>query len=98
MICPTCGLPKVICVCKTFELENTRVIIKGEVRKWGKEVTIIEGLPEHRLKEFAKLLKKGLSCGGSYKDGYVILQGDHKYLVEKILIKNGINKDSIEIR
>ncbi|MEM3495588.1 MAG: stress response translation initiation inhibitor YciH, partial [Nitrososphaerota archaeon] len=58
-ICPVCGLPKSICVCRTISREQQRIKVKLETRKWGRPVTIIEGLDGDRneLEQLAKKLK-----------------------------------------
>lgn len=98
-ICPVCGLPKSICVCKTIDREQQRIKIKLETRKWGKPVTIIEGLNGERedLHELAKKLKSLCASGGTVKNGAIILQGDHRMKVKEILVSMGHSEENIEI-
>jgi len=62
-------------------------------RRKGKSVTLIEGYvgePED-LKELSKHLKKSCGAGGSAKDGEIVVQGEFKDKVAKILIAMGYN-------
>jgi translation initiation factor 1 len=45
-ICPKCGLPKDLCICDILEKEAQQQKIKifTETRKFGKIVTIVEGI------------------------------------------------------
>ncbi len=98
-ICPVCGLPKDLCICETIARETQRIKIYVEKRKFGKTMTIIEGIDEKSIdvKKLLKTLKKSLACGGTYKNGKIELQGDHKLRVKKILIKEGFPESSIVI-
>ncbi len=98
-ICPVCGLPKDLCICETIARETQRIKIYVEKRKFGKTMTIIEGIDEKSIdvKKLLKSLKKSLACGGTYKNGKIELQGDHKLRVKKILIKEGFPESSIVI-
>ena len=69
-------------------------------RKFGKFVTIIEGLDEKQvnIKDLAKKLKSELACGGTSKDGRIELQGHHKHRVKDVLIGLGFSPEMIDTR
>jgi len=97
-ICQVCGLPKEICACQAIEKETTAQIhIHATKKRFNKLVTIVEGLAENELVEVAKGLKRKLACGGSHKDGVVILQGDHISKVREFLVSMGYPKEAIRI-
>ncbi|RLI01804.1 stress response translation initiation inhibitor YciH [Candidatus Bathyarchaeota archaeon] len=96
-ICPVCGLPKEICVCGEVAKEQQQIIIKVSKRRYGKEVTLIEGIDgnEINLKELIKYLKSKLACGGTIKNGVIELQGNHIQKVKELLVKKGFNPERI---
>jgi len=98
-ICPICGLPKDLCICGTLKLEETRIKVRKEIRRFNKPVTIIEGINEkdHDLEKIAKKLKSWLACGGTVKDGKIILMGDHKDRIVEYLEKLGFSRERIEV-
>jgi translation initiation factor 1 len=97
-ICPNCGLPKDICVCETIAKEKESIKVFTEKGRYGKEVTVINGLSKDvDVKNVAKELKHKLACGGTIKDGTVQLQGNHAYKVKHILVKMGFPEDQIEV-
>ncbi len=59
--------------------------------KGGKESTVVKGFigAESRLAELAKLLKSKCAAGGNAKDGVIIIQGDHRDKVLKMLVEMG---------
>ena len=59
--------------------------------KGGKESTVVKGYmgSGERLDELAKLLKNKCAAGGSAKDGVIIVQGDHREKVLKLLVELG---------
>ncbi len=90
-ICATCGLPKELCVCEDLGRETTLLTVDLDTRRYGKAVTVVRGL-ESRPDEAAKLareLKKGLATGGSGKDGLIVLQGDRRKDVVRLLQQKG---------
>ena len=99
-ICKTCGLPTELCMCKSLARdEQTSIRVFIEKRKWGREVTVIDGLSkEIDLRSLSKRLKKKLATGGTTKDGRIELQGNFLRLVAPILIDEGFPESSIELR
>ncbi len=81
------GLPPELC--EQLTREQQVIKIRLDRRKFGKEVTIIEGLMDSkdRLKQLAKKLKSKLATGGTVKDGRIELQGDHRHRVREILVE-----------
>jgi translation initiation factor 1 len=97
-ICPRCGLPKELCVCDILDREASKKIkIYTAKRKFDKFVTVVEGMAGDELEKTAKELKRILACGGTYKDGFIELQGNHKEEVKKALMELGYSEDSIDV-
>jgi len=86
-ICPKCGLPKEICVCEEIAREQQIVEIKIDKRRYGKTMTIIEGIDASTidLKSLVSKLKSICASGGTVKDGKIELQGDHRNKVKEYL-------------
>jgi translation initiation factor 1 len=97
-ICPKCGLPQDLCVCETIAKEEQRIRIRKEKKRYGKLMTIVEGLDKSTIdiKDVAKKLKSKLACGGTVKDSTIELQGDHVAKVKGELVKLGFNPDTID--
>lgn len=57
----------------------------------GKPVTLIEGFEgsDEDLKQISKKIKATLGIGGSEKDGVIIIQGDNRDKIMKILHEMG---------
>jgi len=98
-ICAVCGLPKDLCVCGTISMEQQLIKVRLETRKWGKNTTIIEGIDSRSvdLIQLASKLKTICACGGAAKDAQIILQGDHRDKVKKLLVQQGFSESSIEL-
>ncbi len=97
-ICSKCGLPKEICACEALEREGAkRIKIYSTKKKFGKLVTIVEGLDEGELDKITKELKRTLACGGSSKEGVIVLQGEHRDKTKQLLTKMGYLGDSIDV-
>ena len=95
-ICPKCGLPKELCVCGVIEQETQKVQVSVEKRRFGKNITLITGITNN-AKDITSQLKSKLACGGTFKNGHIELQGDHKTRLKDILLKLGYAEDQIEI-
>ena len=99
-ICPTCGLPSDICVCEEIGKEQQRIRVRLETRKWGKAVTIVDGISEKEanLSRLAQRLKAFCACGGTSKNDEIILQGDHRDKVRIYLIREGYPEKNVEVQ
>ena len=53
----------------------------------GKPVSLVKNLAlsENDLKTLAKTLKRACSCGGTVKDGMILIQGDHRQKMKQVL-------------
>ncbi|MEM3399669.1 MAG: stress response translation initiation inhibitor YciH [Candidatus Micrarchaeia archaeon] len=97
-ICPKCGLPQDICACEALEREETqRVKVYTTKKKFGKLVTVVEGIDKHDIDKITKELKRKLACGGTVKEGMVILQGDHKEKMKSLLVAMGYPEERISV-
>lgn len=98
-ICPKCGLPRDICACQSIEKQTTQHIkVYTEQKRFKKLVTIVQGLTGDALKETAKSLKHKLACGGSHKNGIIVLQGEHKEKTREILVSLGYPAEMITVK
>ncbi len=90
-ICPVCGLPEELCMCEEIAREQQQIKIYSMKRRYGKIVTIIEGIDsgDIDLDDLARKLKTRCAAGGTVKDGKIELQGEHKKKVEKVLKEMG---------
>ena len=85
-ICKSCGLPGELCVCEEIAREQQDIRIWVTKRRYGKVVTIIEGIDtDIDIENLAKKLKTKCASGGTVKDGNIELQGDHKKKVAEAL-------------
>lgn len=97
-ICPNCGLPKDICACETIAREEEKIRVSSTRKRFGKKVTLIEGISRDvDSKGILKELKTMLACGGTMKDDVIELQGDHRRRIKEILVKLGFPGDKIEV-
>ena len=97
---PLTGLPKDLGVWENIAKGDQRITIREEKRKFGKVITVIEGInrKEIDIKDIAKKLKSKFACGGTAYKNIIELQGSHASKVKDELIKLGFNPESIEIR
>lgn len=68
-------------------------------KRYGKNITVIKGIDTSKIdiRDLIKKLKSKLACGGTYKNDEIELQGDHRQRVKEILIKEGFQKDTVEV-
>ena len=87
VICKKCGLPDDLCACGELDKEDTRIVVRLETRRFSKTTTMIEGIDPKLsdIQRIVKELKSRFACGGTAKDGFIMLQGDHKEDVKDIL-------------
>ena len=99
VICNTCGLPDDLCACGDLDKDSAHIIIRLETRRFKKKGTMIEGLDPkiNNLENVAKELKSKYACGGTAKEGYVFLQGDHRDTIKETLVDLGFAEDTIEL-
>jgi translation initiation factor 1 len=59
-------------------------------------VTVVEGInsSDIDMADLARKLKTRCAAGGTYKDGRIELQGDHKKKVREVLEELGFSVDS----
>jgi translation initiation factor 1 len=50
------------------------------------------------IQRIIKELKSRFACGGTAKDGFIMLQGDHRDDVKGYLVKLGFNDAAIEVQ
>ena len=96
-VCLKCGLPKSLCVCKVIETEAKLIKIYTAERRFRKPTTIIDGIDKNSAKSIAKELKRKLACGGTFKEGKIELQGNHKARVKELLKEIGFDEKQIEV-
>jgi translation initiation factor 1 len=99
-ICNICGLPKELCVCEIIAKESQKITAKVISKKFGKKYTVVEGIDDKQInmKDVTKKLKSILACGGTTKEGYIELQGDHLNKIRKALIDLGFAAETIDIK
>ena len=83
---------------KEIEKEEAAIVITKDIRKYRKPVTVISGLQERKdLKDITKQLKTKIGTGGTFKEGQIILQGDHRETAKTLLTQMGFKEEAIEV-
>jgi translation initiation factor 1 len=85
-------------VCESLSQENQRITISNDKRKWGRIVTVVTfngEMPD--LKKMLKKAKTYCASGGTVRENQIEIQGEHKNKIRKLLIKEGIPIENIEI-
>ena len=85
-------------ILRELDREKANIVISKEIRRYNKPTTILRGLQDRTdIESITKELKTKIGTGGTYKDGLIILQGDHREAVKGLLISKGFNENSIQI-
>ncbi|MBN2202599.1 MAG: stress response translation initiation inhibitor YciH [Candidatus Aenigmarchaeota archaeon] len=97
-VCSICGLPKELCICGTIAKEEAKIKVFVEKRRFGKKVTVVEGIEDKaNPKQLTKKLKTKLACGGTFKNNKIELRGDHIRKMKQLLINAGFPEEKIEV-
>lgn len=71
-------------------IEGSRVRIHVDSRRYGKQVTVLEGFDlSLDLEPLARDLKKGIGTGGTVRVRTIELQGDHRRAAREFMEKRG---------
>lgn len=78
---------------KELDKSISNIFVYTDIKKFNKPITIIQGLKDKDLiRIILRELKKKIGTGGTYKNGLIILQGNHQEYVKKYLMANDIMK------
>jgi len=99
-ICPICGLPKDICACGELSKEQQKIRVRLETRKFHRVMTVIDGINDKdvNLSRLAQKMKTFCACGGTAKNGQIMLQGDQRDKAHYFLIQMGYPEENIEVQ
>ena len=95
-ICSVCGLPEELCMCEQIAKEQQKIRILTDTRRYGKVVTVVEGIDatDIDLEDLARKLKTRCAAGGTAKEGRIELQGEHRRKVKEVLEELGFSVES----
>ena len=87
---PLTGLPKELLAMEEIVREQQSIKVHIEKRRYGKLVTVIEGMGKGvDINDLAKQMKTKCATGGTSKGGVIELQGDHTKKVNEVLSDMG---------
>ena len=87
---PLTGLPKELLAMEEIVREQQSIKVHIEKRRYGKLVTVIDGIGKGvDINDLAKQLKTKCATGGTSKGGVIELQGDHTKKVNEDLSDKG---------
>jgi translation initiation factor 1 len=80
-------------MCEQIAKEQQKIRILTDTRRYGKVVTVVEGIDstDIDLDDLARKLKTRCAAGGTAKDGRIELQGEHKKKVRDVLEEMGFS-------
>ena len=79
---------------KELDKDISNIFVYTDIKKFNKPITIIQGLKDKvMIKIILRELKKDIGTGGTYKNGIIILQGNHQEYVKSYLMAKNIMKD-----
>jgi translation initiation factor 1 len=79
---------------KELDKDISNILVYKDVKKFNKPFTIIQGLKDKdMIKILLRELKIKIGTGGTYKNGIIILQGNHQEYVKEYLIDKNIIKE-----
>ena len=86
-------------ILRELDAEKAQITVSTEIRRFNKPVTIVQGLQDNKdVLSITKNLKNKIGTGGTFKEGKIMLQGNHKGEVAKFLIALGFDEKIIAIR
>ena len=76
---------------KSVRASQQKVRLHLDRKGGGKIVTVVKGMkePKEKIMEIAKELKKKCGTGGSFKNGEILIQGNQRPIIQKLLLKKG---------
>ena len=87
---PLTGLPKELLAMEEIVREQQSIKVHIDNRRYGKLVTVIEGMGKGvDINDLAKQMKTKCATGGTSKGGVIELQGDHTKKVNEVLSDMG---------
>jgi translation initiation factor 1 len=80
-------------MCEQIAKEQQKIRILTDTRRYGKIVTVVEGIDDTDidLDDLARKLKTRCAAGGTAKEGRIELQGEHKKKVREVLEELGFS-------
>ena len=84
-------MPEELCACEDIAREQQMITISAVRRRYGKVVTIVEGIDtsDIDIDELGRTLKTKCASGGTVKKGRIELQGEHRKKAKKVLEEMG---------
>jgi translation initiation factor 1 len=90
------GLPDELDIEGDLARAEQRVSIRVDERRYGKAMTIVEGIDAETtdVSALASELKSQLATGGTVDDGRIELQGDHRDRLPALLAERGFSVEA----